>query len=361
MIMPLFPHYSLYPGGAFMMCESVEEFDPAVQQTATVSQVPDTVPKYESLDPLTQTMTVLSLIYQELIQPMCNQDYTEEYDVAELCTRFDEVSKQTTQVVNRLRCLLIKQMGMFGYLNHVGRSRYIYEPFFNMVGNFLTKRDALKKAGMSQYHCEYYSMPDFYDPYLFSTAIEMVNTGNLYLDGMLYLDQVKNVLMDYGSSRMIPDSTAIEFLTRMFESETSQEQLVYCDITLDDLFREYEYEMSTSAQRCPESVDRYSTLGLGKQFLCMASKVLRHTCQDSYNAYCDLTSNQMDRMVVADPIYSISDYHLKLKNLLYRCVNLFAIGVMVALCNACQLNEVKFRRDAVEFFTKNLLDWTTKR
>ena len=100
MIMPLFPHYSLYPGGAFMMCESVEEFDLAVQQ----SPVPDTVPKYESLDPLTQTMTDLNLIYQELIQPMCNQDYTEEYDVAELCTRFDEASKQTTQVVNRLRC-----------------------------------------------------------------------------------------------------------------------------------------------------------------------------------------------------------------------------------------------------------------
>ena len=219
MIMPLFPHYSLYPGGAFMMCESVEEFDLAVQQTATANPVPDTVPKYESLDPLTQTMTDLNLIYQELIQPMCNQDYTEEYDVAELCTRFDEASKQTTQVVNRLRCLLVKQMGMFGYLNHIGRSRYIYEPFFNMVGNFLTKREALKKAGMSQYHYEYYSMPDFCDPYLFSTAIEMVNTGNLNLDGMLYLDQVKSVLMDHGSSRMIPDSTAIEFLTRMFESE----------------------------------------------------------------------------------------------------------------------------------------------
>lgn len=350
MIMPLFPHYSLYPGGAFMMCESVEEFDPAVQQTATANPVPDTVPKYESLDPLTQTMTDLSLIYQELIRPMCNQDYTEEYDVAELCTRFDEASKQTTQVVNRLRCLLVKQMGMFGYLNHIGRSRYIYEPFFNMVGNFLTKREALKKAGMSQHHYEYYSMPDFCDPYLFSTAIEMVNIGNLNLDGMLYLDQVKNVLTDHSSSsRMIPDSTAIEFLTHMFESETSQEQLVYCDITLDDLFREYEYEMSTSAQRCPESIDRYSTLGLSKQFLCMASKVLRHTCQDSYNAYCDLTYDQMAQ---------IGDYHLKLKNLLYRCVNLFAIGTMVALWNACQLNEVKFRRDAVEYFTKNLLDWT---
>lgn len=351
MIMPLFPHYSLYPGGAFMMCESVEEFDPAVQQTATASPVPDTVPKYKTLDPLTQAMTDLNLIYHELIQPMCNQDYTEEYDVAELCTRFDEASKQTTQVVNRLRCLLVQQMGMFSYLNQIGRSRYIHEPFFNMVGNFLTKRDALKKAGMSQHHYEYYSMPGFCDLYLCSTAIEMVNTGNLNLDGILYLDRVKSVLTDHGSSRMIPDSTAIELLTRMFESETSQEQLVYGDITLDDLFREYEYEMSTSAQRCPESVDRYSTLGLGKQFLCMASKVLRHTCQDSYNAYCDLTYDQMAQ---------IGDYHLKLKNLLYRCVNLFAIGTMVALCYACELNAVKFRRDAVEFFTKNLLDWTKK-
>lgn len=345
--MPLFPHYSLYPNGAFMICESVEEFSPIVRPSADPTAVPDTVLKYESLDPLTQTMTLLGNIYRDIIQPMCNQDYTEEYDAAELCTRFDEASKQTTQMVNRLRCLLVKQMGMFGYLSHFGRTRYVYEPFFNMVGNFLTKREALKRAGKSQYHCEYYSMPDFYDPFMFSAMIDMVDNGNLNLDGMLYLDMVKSALTDHSSSNMIPDSTALEFLTRMFDSEESPEQLVYYDITLDDLFREYEYDITTSAQRLyPESGDRY--FFLGKQFLCMASKVLRSTCQDSYNAYCDLTGDQMSR---------ITDYHLKLKNLLYRCVNLFAIGAMVALWNACQLNEIKFKRDAVEKYTQQLLEW----
>lgn len=348
--MPLFPHYSLYPDGAFMMCESVEEFDSTVRQNEGPNSVPmvmlDGMQKSESLDPLTKTRTLLTAIYREIIQPMCNQDYAEEYDVAELCTQFDKASKQTTQVINQLRCLLVKQMGMFGYLSHVGRSRYVYEPFFNMVGNFLTKREALKRTPLSQYHFEYYAMPDFNDPHMFSAMIEMVERGNLSLDDILRFDIVKSAITDYGSVNAISDSYAVEFLNHMFDSDESQERFVYFDVALDDLFREYECEMVDNAQRIYNGMDRYSMLS--KQFLCMASKVLRRTCQDSYSAYCDLVGDQTSR---------IDDYHLKLKNLLCRCVNLFTIGTMVALWNANQLNAVKFERDSVEKYTQELLEW----
>ena len=161
----MFNEFSLCPGGAFMMCESVSEYDPNasemqghdhVEMDHKVMHALNQDPGY---DPVIKTINRLEPMYQDmkdLLETELSWSSNEE-----LVGMLDHIRDTATKFANCLRKMIVKANAMYRATSYESwRSESIY----NNLGYLIKNRNRLIQQGYDKLHIDspYLSFFDIY-------------------------------------------------------------------------------------------------------------------------------------------------------------------------------------------------------
>lgn len=147
----MFTDLSLCPGGAFMMHESVAEFDsnmpenPVVQE-AEAQAVAAEFKEHtsETYCPITKVLTKLEPHYQMVRQLL--QINLRPEDPQEAVASLDQISKTATDIAECMRMMLVKQDMVYRYMTEIN-DKWAYEAIYAHLGFFIMNYNRLVQKG----------------------------------------------------------------------------------------------------------------------------------------------------------------------------------------------------------------------
>lgn len=216
----MYMDFKLVPGGAFMMCESVAEFDPNVNEMApeapgvTEEQnveaanhaMKEELDKHESYCPLAALGAKLSPLYEE-VHNLLTEQLTYE-DKEDMVRQLEYVSELATKIANAMRFCLVKTNALHKYMD---RDAYYMEPVHEYGGFFLRNATKLQQDGYDVITTTMEWLPEI-DLYkvrdLISTCIEM--------DDLLPTTPTDVLHTVYWSNDPVRFSSTIDFMDCFF-------------------------------------------------------------------------------------------------------------------------------------------------
>lgn len=162
----MFTNLSLLKDGAFMMCESVAEFDPNMPDPNTpevLEQVKrELAPQVETYDPVNKLIRKMRPLYERVIAAGQINLEPESAEVA--MGDLETVSTLASDVADAVRTCLTKMMAIYKLTADSEGNRWIYEEFNNNLGFFMKNRKAIKSDGRDTFHYEA-DMMELFDQY----------------------------------------------------------------------------------------------------------------------------------------------------------------------------------------------------
>ena len=155
----MFLNFSLCPGGAMMMHESVAEFDPNM---AVIQPEPDVEPEVMKAEtetaycPISKTLAKIGPMFdvsQKLATMTLNPDSNEEA-VANL----EYISKTASEFAEKMRFCLIKQDAIYQYVNRY-EDGWCYEAIKNNLGFFMKNAHRLISQGYGRVTVQLEDLP----------------------------------------------------------------------------------------------------------------------------------------------------------------------------------------------------------
>ena len=147
----MFMNVSLCPGGAFMMHESVAEYDPnmpenPVVQDAEVQAVETELKEHTSVTycPISKVLTKLEPHYQMVRQLL--QINLRPEDPQEAIASLDQISKAATDIAECMRMMLVKQDMVYRYMTEIN-DKWSYEAIYAHLGFFIMHYNRLVQKG----------------------------------------------------------------------------------------------------------------------------------------------------------------------------------------------------------------------
>lgn len=342
----MYPNYSLYPGGAFMMCESVSEFDDAVRPPGPVSaqQSTEMIRKAHNKDPVMWVIGKLGPIYEEQIAPLLNMTYGDE-DINIQIGKFERVAEVASNVANIIRCTAVKQKAVLDLYN--GPNSPTMDSFNHHIGLFMKNVEFIRQQGIEHSRYNYNAMPAFNNMWetrsfvnLFSNRPEMLcepimaSTLKPFY-GENYGRQNRIVRSFEGMVDLI--SCVYKDMDRMARLEAVESQ----GIDFNDLMSGQRYGNPNERPYRGDEEDMVRVL------LRLISHTLRNISMSCYDSICSITDSEG---------YDIQKAAESMKVALMQTVNIFAIGTVVVMTMATQLRECVAHENAIKSYTELLLN-----
>ena len=336
--------FTLYPDGAFMMCESIGEFDPNVPlpeekeiQSVPVEQVPTyvdqvLVPKCQ----VEQVIKELTPVYNAVVQPCMDMGLDTSTDEM-IAQTAEKISQAATTVCDAIQMQLSRLAGPYAAINDC--DQYIYGSCRRITGIYLKNRDVISRDGYD------YALIQVRSSRVFN--LEALNITNKLVDlkdvisnGMLDFSIVDD--MTYNSNPLskycqnVPGLLHLAFqdydkLVRFENVESSSysiEEMVRRVINMDDrpiaIYNEY------------EGINRFN------HFLKELSHYTRKIKQKMYMIQCELLEHESD--------FAHMNYNKEFFRATSLIVNLFALGTTIALSEAYEINAMVSRKESIESY-----------
>lgn len=339
----MFHSFTLYPGGAFMMCESVGEFDENVP-LPTPQETPAAVmaPMVEQCDdPVIKTTAVLSAVYERSIVPMLSMDQTfDGEDAQAILHKLETISTGISDIANSLRKSIGKLSGMVRVFGR-DESEYATETFTSHLGFFMKNASTVKRQGIEFSEYSFNAIPAFQSTWRIQGLVTALHNTPEMLDEILYAATL-NKLVGGDSDRVTDTFESTIDILRCVYSDPERMSRLECRLTrriaFDDLLGNRRYCGEVCA--CDDS-DKVC-----RKMYCMLSENLRSICRQCYDMQCQVIDGDLEA----------GEFTRNVAKLLSRSVNLFAIGTLLAMAVATQLREVVAYKQGVDSYTKLLLD-----
>lgn len=346
----MYPNYSLYPGGAFMMCESVSEFDDAVRPPESAvdkQQKDEMIREINDKDPVLRVISKLGPVYEDLIHPLLNMPYGEEGDnVSDVVNKFEKIADAASNAVNALRCIVVKQKGMLDLYNDPANSP-IMDSFNNHVGLFMKKTEAIRHQGIEHSRFNYNAMPAFVSMWDVRNFVQLFVNRPELLDDIVLANTLRPFYgEEYGRQSGIVRSfdgliDLVDCIYRDSERMSRLEAVESQSIDFNDLMSSQRYN---NAEERPYRGDHDEIL---RSFLRLASTTLRNISMSCFDSICSITDGEgvVDTNVIN-----------AMKVAMMRTVNIFAIGTVVAMTMATMLRKNVAHESAIKDYTALLLN-----
>lgn len=365
----MYPCFSLYPGDAFVMCESIGEFDQNVPLPSAAVKRVDTgetvqpadvqsplthnterVVRFDpSFDPVLMTIGKLQPLYDEKIKPLLNQDYSlSELSMAERIERFENVSSIVSCAVNLIRCILVKQVALLNY--YTGPQSPVNESFMTHLGTFIKNADYISQQGYDSYECSYHALPLFTNDWSMKGFVTLIANQPDALNAPIFMKNLRSVLSDFdGSAQSIVNTfdSLVDMIGCIFGDPARMSRLEATNretVSFRGLLSEARY---TIPDATPTTVGECCTVDMYRVYMCLASKILKDISSCCYEAVCELSSGEE---------VDLEQYSECLHDNMMKCVNLFALGTAVSMTYATRLRYFVAREKTVKEYTEFLLN-----
>lgn len=336
----MYPAFTLYPQGGFMMCESVSEFDTNVQSPRPAIDT-KAVAKLNEIDPVIKAIDKLSGIYHQRVVPMLSDTYDLE-DPPMAVDRFDRLIGDINAIVNTLRCMVVKLEALNSLYERDSESP-VYDSFRPHVGYFMLNANKIRQQGVEYSQCTYHRLPAFGSFYDTKQLVSIMLQNPQIMEGVIFGNYIQAFMGEYDDSK----------ITRTFEGLIDMLKCVFDDPARMSRLEEIntrKISFGILMQTCSDSESdacRESTRSCKTLLLKLLSSTCRDVSQCCYNAICDLTSGgEIDHGSMSECLQSC----------LMKTVNLFAVGVAVVLTYATSLRGHIAYENGITEYTAMLLN-----
>ncbi|MCM1532731.1 MAG: hypothetical protein NC114_10745 [Ruminococcus flavefaciens] len=336
----MYPAFTLYPHGGFMMCESVSEFDTNVQPPAPAIEPIKAVARLNEIDPVVKAISKLKDIYEQRVVPMLSDTYDLEHP-ENAVDRFDRLIGDVNAIVNTLRCMVVKMEALNNYYD--GPNTPIYDSFRPHTGEFMLNANKIRQQGVEYSQYSYHCLPAFRSFYDTKAVVSIMLQNPQIMESVIFGSHLQAFLGEYDDTKLTKTFEGlIDMMKCVFEDPARMSRLEALQTTrlsFSDLMRSCS---EVESDVCRESTRNCKTLLL---------RLLSNTCRDvstcCYNAICDLSDGgEIDH----------GCYSECLQSCLMKTVNLFAVGVVVVMTYATNLRMHIAAENGITEYTAMLLN-----
>lgn len=340
----MFTNFSLYPGGAFLMCESVGEYDDNVQlpvPNKTPAEVITPI-NCEGDDPIVKAIAHLTPVYERSVVPILNLEMAyDEFDAADALAKAETVSTGISDIACHLRKEISKMAGMIRVLNRSDKD-IVTEQFAAHIGTFMKNSATVKRQGIETAEYAYHAIPAFSDTWTVRQMLAFIEQNQGVLSEILYEPSLASMMGGYGSRVASTFESTIDLIQCVYTNPERMSRLESkntCGISFDELMS-YQGE-GAYENRNEGNIDKMCT-----QFMRILSSNVRCIAQQCYGLQCHIVEGSL----------TAQEFTSTIKPLLARCVNVFAFGTIVMMNMATVLRKSAAEKQGVDQYTKLLLD-----
>jgi len=339
----MFHNFSLYPGGAFMLCESVGEFDENVP-LPTPKETPAAVmtPMVEQGDdPVIKTIAKLSAVYERTVEPMLTMDQTGDIeDTQGTLHKLETISVGISDIANNVRKSIGTLSGMVRVFTSANAD-YAEESFASHLGLFMQSTAIVKREGVASTEYSYDTLPIYERMWKMNNLISALHSTPEVLDDIIYASTFDALIAGDSERTFDIFESTIDMLQCIYTNPERLARLqtrVTNKIEFDNLVKSRAWAEESNCQQADNDK-------MCRQYACTLSTSLRKVSQSCYDMQCRLV----------DGTLTSGEFSTTVRRLLSRCINLFAVGTLVALTLATELRAIIAKKQEVDEYTKLLL------
>lgn len=336
-----YPPISLYPhGGAVMLCEDAAEFDKNYDNPGPPpEEVKVEIIAMHEVDPLEKFANKLEPLYDQVIEPLMNQDFSYEspQQAIEMC---EKLAHDTTNAFNTMRIKLLKFAGIA--CNGISRDA-CYDVFHSHAGVFLKNAGMIKQSGNTNCAIEWSEIKPFMNLWAIKRLIHILYDRPEILDELLYEADFAILANDkYAREYNLHTFNGfVDIMKSVFKDKERLEKMSSPE--RHDMGFESMLQYVTDEDTDYVFEDQYEIM---VDYFMLMSNVLRRVCRETY----DLQVGLADGTVTGD------DYEKQMKPLINCVVNMFGLGVTVGAYYAMCLRKAIAFQKGIEAYTDSLLD-----
>lgn len=343
-----FMSFTLYPDGAFMLCESLSEFDAnASDADAGVNVIPPQeqqkiVSDCCNGDIVASTLNKLGDVYDNIVHPIMSMDLV-SYDNTELAEKAQMIGDTATNLADRLRklCVEMKTLEELIGIHNGDMSDFMYGDLKANLAFFIKNMSRLNRLGYgnASYHSTHHPAFTAWDVGRFArTILENFEAfRNNIIDMDIYASMAGN-----GEMKLSFESI-LDMLDTMFhnpERRIRQEHTLIDSIDINTLVR---YELSNADRAVRADTD----YGCGYcAIMNKLSVILRTIKQRVY----DIQVDMLDK--TGTPSDSINRSLYEMGTML---TNIFIVTTVVLISSAYNVNGYIAKRDAITSYVRDAM------
>lgn len=335
--------FTLIPGGAFMMCESISEFDENIP-AQTAEPTPEEIKRVEAVgmrtDWIISTTNDLGEIYRSKVMPLMSMELN-PVDVTDTVALADKISGLTSEIIECLQKVFLKVRSAYDYLcSDKVKEEYLFGAVKDHLGIIIKSMNAIRKGGYDHISTLYRYHPVFgaYDTNQVINAL--LSAPDLLKDCVI--DQ--NVIMQFVSmdSPIITNFSDIQDLLNVTfndpDRRSRQERVETRTYTIDDIIKYH--IVHDRGITCDSNTTNCV-------FMKHMSHVLRKVKQKCYNLQVEMSE------------VGASGNAEHTNRCMYSCgvsvVNTFILGTLLILGMAYELNNLTNTHNDIESWMNEVL------
>lgn len=339
----MFDNFTLCPGGAFMLHESVAEFDSNMTQAPVEASPADTqvveniktelakapqdyCPVGALVEKLRPTYQMITNIRREYLDP----DTSEEQ-----ITLLNKISNAATEIADLMRCILIKQSSFVSFSDRDCTWRY--EPLHNHLGWFIKNYSRILGAGYGTYTRSMIYVPGL-GPYEVNRACSMYIASCDSLQSTTFDINTLYKITNYNKNDQVFESTE-DMFNALFNDPERMGRLTRTTTDSYDL----EGIINSTANTCP--IDREGDGNIYHADLVRwISKTLRMVKCGCYDCQCDIMDNNLD-----------GSFMSHVRPLVAGVINIFYIGAITLFADAYTIKSIMDNRKSLEAYVTEVM------
>ncbi len=339
----MFDNFTLCPGGAFMLHESVAEFDANVAQAPVEASQADTqvvenikeelakapqdyCPVGALVEKLRPTYQMIENIRREYLDP----DTSEEQIVL-----LNKISNAATEVADIIRCLLIKQKA---FINFADTDKYWrFEPLRNHLGWFIKNFNRIVSAGYGTYTRNMSFVPGL-NSYEVQKACSLFMASSESLQFTTFDINTLYKVTNYNRNDQVFETTE-DMMKALF---TEPDRIARMTRSYTDSY-DLENMINSSS-----NVDVISFVDHGPNYctnlVTWISKTLRMVKCGCYECQCDIMDNTLD-----------GSFMSHVRPLVAGVINIFYIGAISLFADAYTIKSIMDNRKSLEAYVNEVM------
>lgn len=348
------------PGGAFMMCESISDFDESMPEvTPSVAEVNDAPvdaaaapdspmdqirKKIAAGESIRDILEELRVIYLNQIVPLMNLDMNTAFDdrTVELAGR---ISETATLVFNYLLRAVNRVGPMFSYSNTYRSSHCVYGKVRDNLGSLVKNLPVIRREGEDHINLyrSYHPAFTFYD--ISSLASKLLCSMDLLKSQVINPDII--VTFTYVDNPLVTLFSDMNDMMKVIlvdtERRVRQEKSSTDSVSLDDIIK---WRLDDNDRPVPvDSCNKDNIWHKLAKVMSMSLMKIKHHCYDIKTDLVEVGAEHADMHYTSQ--------------CLYRCavsvVNLFIIATMLLTAAFYQIDAMQNDRRAIDDWVETLV------
>ena len=335
----MFTNFTLCPHGAFMMHESVAEFDPNVpvdagKEEAQNQQIRAELTAKPAYCPIDAIMHKLKPIYDQ-VQSLYTTELQYEYK-EDLIRMLDQCSKTASDVTEAMEVCLVKHTALYDFVN---TTKWTSEPLLNNGAFFMKNLKRLHTDGYDQVSVMYEFLPEI-NTYDICTKLRVFMNMDDVLP-QLPADPLNFEGCYQSTSRF---TSTMEFFNTFFNDQEKLMRLIRSDCRTFDIPEMIQSIGYNSAYARPTNCAEDNFL---KALMAWMSCTLRAVKTEIYNVECDL----MD----PDGKMEMNDTKMT-RRLVSATINLFIVPALYLIATSFDMKNGFMLRETLTKYVNEVMD-----